>query len=79
MFGKEKFTKNAIQFFEKNGIDSFYLVTLFCVIIALSYWKNYKDWKQLEFWRKGLIISSNLVAIVFSLICIMRLLGFVKF
>ena len=79
MFSNEKFAKDAIQFLEKNGIDSFYLATIFCVIITLSYWKHYKDWKQLEFWRKGLILSSNLVAIVFSLISAIRLLGLVKF
>ena len=39
-------------FLQDLGIDPGYAVTIFVLLIVLSYRKDFKNWEQLESWRK---------------------------
>lgn len=79
MFGKDYFADKIGEFFDFIGIDHFYGVTLICLIITLSYWKEYKNWDNIESWRKGLAGTALFASISFSLISILRLIGIINF
>ena len=66
------------EFLEDRGIDPFYAVTVFCILITLSYWKDFRDWKKIEGWKKGLAGSALFAAVTFSIISILRLLGVIN-
>lgn len=67
------------NFLEANNLDPFYTATLFSIIISLSYWKDYKNWKNRPNWVKGLAGSTLAAAIVFSIISLLRLVEIVNF
>ena len=71
--------KNLLQFFKEIGIDPLYAITILSIIITLSYWKNYKNWKNLESSRKGLIISSLFASTVLILMSFLNIIGVIKY
>jgi len=51
MFEYEDGVVKAIRrFLEKNGIDPFYAVTVFSILITLSYWRDFKNWDKKPNW-----------------------------
>lgn len=65
-------------FLQDLGIDPGYAVTIFVLLIVLSYRKDFKNWEQLESWRKGIIGSAVFAAVVLTLISVLRLLGVIE-
>jgi len=78
MFGKDELAREIRIFLEENGIDPFYAVTIFCIAITLSYWKDFKNWNNLPYWIKGLSGTALFGAIVFSIISLLRLFGIIE-
>ncbi|MGD8782612.1 MAG: hypothetical protein PVH88_27105 [Ignavibacteria bacterium] len=78
MVGKDELAKKIRIFLEDLGIDPFYAVTVFCILISLSYWNHYKNWKTIEGWRKGLAGSALFATLILSMISILRLLGVIN-
>ena len=76
---KDRLVNFIYELLEKNGIDVFYAVTLTCIIVALSYLKDIKNWPQLPMYSKGLISSAIITAITFTIISLLRLIGVVNF
>ena len=79
MFGKDELAKKIRLFLEEKGIDPFYAITLFSILITLSYWKQFKQWDHIESWRKGLAGTALFASISFSIISILRLFGIISF
>jgi len=63
------------EFLEKHGIDPGYACTVVSILIALSYRNHFKNWDEIEGWRKGLAGTAVLGAIVFSIVSLLRLVG----
>ena len=72
---RDSLANNLRIFLEEKGIDPFYAATIFCILIALSYWKDFKNWSNRPNWVKGLAGSAAFAAIVFSLMSLFRLIG----
>ncbi len=72
---KDKLAEWLGEVFDQYGIDSLYAVTVFTILIAISYRKDIQNWKELEGWRKGIIMSTFFAAIVFSIFSLLRLTG----
>jgi hypothetical protein len=79
MFSEDDLLKKLNIFLEKNGIDPIYFFTVVCIISAISFWPQYKDWKNIEYWRKGLALSSALGAITLTIISLLKLFKIIDF
>ena len=62
-----------IKLLRKYNIDPWYFFTLVCITIALSYKNVYKDWENVEYWRKGLALSAAFAAIIGTIISALKL------
>jgi hypothetical protein len=79
MFGlKEKLVTLISNFYEKNGIDATYASTLFILFAFTCHIKNFKNWANLSPTTKRLTMSVTYVAIITSIICILKLFGILK-
>jgi hypothetical protein len=67
------------EFLEKNGLDPFYTVTVVCIIVTISYWKDFKNWDKIPSWNKGSAASAACAAIVFTIISLLRIIGIIHF
>lgn len=72
---KDTLAREIRLFLERNGIDPMYAATAFAIVIAVSYWKDIKNWEELAGWRKLLIITTIIAAVIFSIISLLRLTG----
>ena len=72
---KEKIAKQLMEFFKEHGIDPFYAVTIFMIILSVSYWKDIQDWDRKAGWQKGIISTTVVGAVIFSLMSLLRFLG----
>jgi hypothetical protein len=75
---KDTLARKIRIFLESNGIDPMYAVTIFGILIAISYRKDIKNWEQLLGWQKLQIIFTISGAIIFSIISLLRLTGLIK-
>ena len=57
----------------KYNIDPIYFFTITTIAIALSYKNVYKDWDNVEYWRKGLALSAAFAAIIGTIISVLKL------
>jgi hypothetical protein len=71
--------KSIRNFLEENDIDPFYAITLFGVLISLSYWKDFKNWEKRPDWVKSLAGTTLVGTIIFSIISLLRLVGIINF
>jgi hypothetical protein len=76
---KEKLGNLIATFLEERGIDPFYAVTIFCILITLSYWRVFKNWDKVPGWRRRLAGSAAYGAIVLSIFSLLRLVGVIRF
>ena len=72
---KETLAREIRIFLETFGIDPGYAATLFILFVAISYRKDIKNWEKLEGWRKSIIGSTIIAAIVVSIISLFRITG----
>lgn len=79
MFGKDELATKIRLFLEEKGIDPFYAITVFSILITLSYWNQFKNWENTESWRKGLAGTALFASISFSLISLLRIIGIMNF
>lgn len=80
MFDYKEKISEAISFvFDKLGIDNFYGFTLLSLIIALSYWRDFKDWKNVPNWKKGIIGSTTVGSVILVFFSLLRIIGLFKF
>jgi hypothetical protein len=79
MFGRDELAKNIRLFFEEKGIDPFYAVTVFSILVTLSYWQQFKNWDKIEGWRRRLAGSALFASVTFSIISFLRLIGAISF
>lgn len=70
---KEDLVDIIIKYLKENNIDPMYFFTLVCLIVALSYRKEFKNWENIEYWRRGLALSAIFAATVLSIISILKL------
>lgn len=74
---KDTLAQEIRVFLEDHGIDPIYAVTIVTILITLSYRKDIKEWKELQGWRKLIIITTIIGAGFFSLISLLRLTGLI--
>lgn len=72
---KDSLAREIRLFLEQNGIDPFYAVTVFGLLIVLSYRKDIQDWDELAGWRKSIIASTIFGVCILCIISILRLAG----
>lgn len=73
---KERLAKKLITFLENQGIEPIYGITIISILITLSYWKDFKNWKDRPGWIKGLAGTSLVASIIFSIMSLLRFLNF---
>lgn len=78
MFGKNELAKKIRIFLEENGIDPIYAVTILGIVISLSYWNYFKNWEEIEPFRKRIVISTLFGTSVLVIISILKLLGLIN-
>jgi len=66
------------EYLDWVGIDPFYAVTIFAIILAFSYRKDFKMWDEIPFWEKSIVVATFFAAIVFSLMSLLRLFGVIR-
>ncbi len=76
---KDDYANDIRKFLEEIGLDPLYTLTIVVDLIALSYIKDLKRWEKIEDWEKGIVISTFLGAVTFTLASLLRLIGFLKF
>ncbi len=54
-----------------------YFSTIICLIIALSYWKDFKNWENIEYWKKGLALSTVFATIILIIFSVLKLLNII--
>ncbi len=74
---KESLGRKIVDTLQDMGIDPFYGITVLMLILAFSYRKDIQNWKELEGWRKGIIISTFYAAVIVSIISLLRLTGII--
>ena len=80
MFGFKDFIVRRVRIFlEETGIEPLYFATVVCILIVVSYWYQFKNWNNIEGWRKGLAVSSLFAAITLTIISLLRILGMIDF
>ncbi len=79
MFGKDELAKNINKFFLRHGMDPIYASTVVCILFTLSYWNEFKNWDNIEGWRRGLAGSALFASITFSIISFLKLVGLIHF
>ena len=75
---KEGIAERVIWILEWIGIDPLYAVTIFVILIAFSYRKDFERWKKIPFWEKGIIVSTYIGAFVFSIMSLLQIFGILK-
>lgn len=63
----------VLRLLRKYNIDPLYFFTLIIIAIALSYKNVYKDWDNIEIWRKMYALSAAFGAILSTIISILKL------
>jgi hypothetical protein len=79
MIDKKSYIDEFRIFLENLGINPLYFSTIVCIIVVISYWQQFKNWDKIETWRKGLALSPVFAAIVFSVLSLLNLIGFINF
>ena len=74
---KKELVDVVIRFLKENNIEPIYFFTLVCLIIVLGYKNEFRNWKKLESWRKGLASSALFAAIVFLIISLLKIFGII--
>ena len=74
----DRLSDKAVSFLLAHGIDPFYFATVVMIIFSVSYYKELKNWKNVELSRKWLISSIVTAAVVFSFMSILSLLGIIN-
>ena len=72
---RDELAKNVRMFLEEKGIDPVYVVTIFCILIILSYWKDFRHWDKTPNWKKGIIKSTVFGTVITLIASILRLMG----
>lgn len=76
---RDDIVNKMITFLEKKGIDPLHMFTLLALILALSYYKELRNWEEIEDWRKGLIMGTIFCASLMLIVSILRLLAIIEF
>jgi hypothetical protein len=63
---------------ENLGINPLYFSTIVCIIVTITYWRQFKNWDKIEYWRKGLAGSALFASIVFSILSLLKLFGIIN-
>lgn len=63
---------------ENIGVNPLYFSTIVCIIVSISYWEQYKNWDNIEYWRKALTGSALFAAIIFSIMSLLKLFGIIE-
>ena len=72
---RDDLAKKVRIFLEEKGIDPLYAVTIFSILIVISYWRNIKNWEKTPGWTKGLIRSTIFGTCILVIASILQLLG----
>jgi len=62
---------------ENIGINPLYFSTIVSIIVTITYLRQFKNWDNIEYWRKGLAGSALFASIVFSVISLLKLFGII--
>ena len=72
---EDSLTTLLIDFIEQHGLDVIYILTIIMNLIVISYWRDFKNWKNQDLSDKMLIGSAVYGAIVFNLLILLKLIG----
>lgn len=62
-----------LNFVHKHGINLTYVVTVLCIIITISYFRNKKKWSSVEPFWKPLFIGTLFATVVMIVLSILEL------
>ncbi len=62
-------------FLEEKGIDVFYAANILALLATLSYWKEFKNWRDVPAWKKGLAKSTVFATSVLTIVSILHMMG----
>ena len=75
---KDKLADKILSILQAHGINPIYFVTVWGIIISLSYYKKLKNWENVESWRKWIIVTTLIGTAFLSIISILDLLGIIN-
>ena len=75
---KDSVMEKFVIFLQSIGINPLYFFTLVCILVTIGYWRQFKDWENIEYWRKGLAGSALFASIVFSILSLLKLFGIIN-
>jgi hypothetical protein len=62
-----------LSFFHEHGVNPIYVITLVCIVVTFSYFRNAGRWSRVpKFWRP-LFIGTLFATVVLIIISIMEL------
>ena len=71
----DDFSTSMVDLMLEYGLDPIFTCTLFANLLALSYWKIYRNWKTQSKHTRDFAILAVIVAAMFNLISLLKLLG----
>ena len=74
---KDSLAREIRIFLQENGIDPIYAVTLFGLLIVLSYRKDIQNWDELAGWRKSIIGSTIFGVSILTIISVLKIIGLI--
>ena len=63
---------------ENLGINPLYFATIVCIIVTISYRKQFQNWENIEGWRKGLASSALFASITMTIFSLLKLFGIIS-
>ncbi len=75
---KEELGKKLVHFFQDIGWNPLYAITGICIIVSLSYYKDFKKRDELPRWHLGLMYSAFFGTVVLSFFSFLQLIGVLK-
>lgn len=69
--------EKIVIYLQSIGINPIYFFTIICILVTASYWRQFKDWDSIEYWRKGLAGSALFASIVLSIFSLLGLFGII--
>lgn len=76
---KESLADRLVSVFDALGANTLYAVTVLCVLITLSYWKDFQNWEEIPDWNRWLAASAVFASAVFVLLSLLNLAGIASF
>ncbi len=66
-----------ISFLLAHGINPVYFFTVVCIIVSLSYYKDLKNWENVDPVKKWIIVPALIGTAFLILLSILKLLGII--